>query len=71
MVLNFIHIHEEVFRNFSGYQKAPKMHSEYVMDLMALLHAELNVERQKKKDSIEKELRRWTGVKDFNWKPQG
>jgi hypothetical protein len=49
MVLNFIHIHEEVFRNFSGYQKAPKMHSEYVMDLMALLHAELNAERQKKR----------------------
>jgi hypothetical protein len=70
MVLNFIHIHEEVFCNFSDYQKALKMHSEYVVDLMALLHAELNAERQKR-DSVEKELRRWTGVKDFNWMPQG
>jgi hypothetical protein len=46
------------------------MHSEYVVDLTALLHAELNAERQKR-DSVEKELRRWTGVKDFSWRPQG
>jgi hypothetical protein len=70
MVLNFMHILEEVFRNFSGYQKALKMHSEYVVDLTALLHAELNAERQKT-DSVEKELRRWTRVKDFSWRPQG
>jgi hypothetical protein len=36
------------------------MHSEYVVDLMALLHAELNAERQER-DSAEKELRRRTG----------